>query len=113
MSQYTFHYFDAYGRAENVRILLAYCNVNYDDHRIKMHEWGALKASFPGGQIPCLEFPDGTKLGQTMSMLRYLGQVHGAYPTDPVAQYECDYISDNYAELFDKLAAPKFKSGDE
>ena len=46
-------------------------------------------------------------------MLRYLGQVHGAYPTDPVAQYECDYISDNFAELFDKLAAPKFRQGDE
>ena len=46
-------------------------------------------------------------------MIRYLGQVHGAYPTDPVAQYECDYITDNYAELFEKLVTPKFKSGDE
>jgi hypothetical protein len=46
-------------------------------------------------------------------MLRYLGQVYGAYPTDPVSQYECDYLTDNYAELFDKLTGMKFKSGDE
>ena len=85
MSQYTFHYFDAYGRAENVRILLAYCNVKYDDQRIERRDWLSVKWTFPGAQLPCLEFPDGTKLGNTMSMLRYLGQVHGAYPTDPFA----------------------------
>ncbi len=48
-----------------------------------------------------------------MSMLRYLGQVHGAYPTDPVTQYECDYFIDNYTDLFDKLVAPRFAKGDE
>ena len=36
MSQYKFHYFDAYGRGEQVRICLSYLGIKYTDNRIKM-----------------------------------------------------------------------------
>ena len=61
--QFTFYYFDAYARAECVRILLGYCNVKYVDYRVTFQEWGGLKGSMPNGQIPCIEFPDGTRMG--------------------------------------------------
>ena len=41
--QFTLHYFDAYARAECVRILLGYCNVKYVDHRVTFPEWPGLK----------------------------------------------------------------------
>ena len=40
-----FTYFDGFGRGELSRLILAYAGVAYEDVRIKMAEWPALKAS--------------------------------------------------------------------
>ena len=38
-------YFNARGRAESTRLLLAYAGVQYEDHRISREEWADLKPS--------------------------------------------------------------------
>ena len=96
-NNYKLHYFDVYGRGEYIRLLLNYAQVPFEDVRVT--NWPKVKNTFPNGQIPCLEFADGRKMGQSISMLRYLGKTHGCYPTDEFQQYECDQICDNYADL--------------
>ena len=43
----TLHYFNGYGRGEQIRILLWKANKNYNDHRIDFDEWAELKPDFP------------------------------------------------------------------
>ena len=40
---YTLYYFDAKGRAEPMRILLAHAGVDYTDKRLERKEWGNMK----------------------------------------------------------------------
>ena len=62
-NKYTLHYFMFNGRADCCRALLAHANVEYEDHRFGFEDWPPLKPSMPAGNVPCLELPDGTKIG--------------------------------------------------
>ena len=57
----------------------------------------------PNQQLPVLELQNGTKMGQSNSILRYLGMKYGYYPEDPIASYKCDMICDEYFDVFQKL----------
>ncbi len=45
MPTYKLHYFNLRARAELVRLIFAYANVDYEDIRIPFEEWPALKSS--------------------------------------------------------------------
>lgn len=75
-------YFPFYGRAEGVRMLFHHANVAFEDVRIPQDQWPQYKAQMPGGTMPCVELPDGRRLGATVPMLRYFGRMYGYYPTD-------------------------------
>ena len=57
--------------------------------------------------------PDGTKLGQSTSILRMLGKMHGYYPGDPVMAAQVDGLLDTYTDFFPKFTTPFTKQGDE
>lgn len=80
MTQYTLTYFDMRGRAEVIRLFLAYAGVAYDDRGVAPENWPAMKPASPLGQIPFLteKRPDGSRdIPQTMAILRHLARVHG------------------------------------
>ena len=112
-NKYTLHYFVLNGRGDCCRALLAHSNVEYEDKRFTFEQWPALKPTMPAGVVPCLEMPDGTKLGQTTAVLRMLGKMHGYYPGDPVLAAQADALIDTYSEFFGKFTAPFSLKGDE
>ena len=69
-----------------------------------------MKKDMPSKQIPVLELEDGTRLAQSMSILRYVGRKHGYYPADPLEAHMCDYLIDCYNDkaigIFVNLALP-------
>ena len=77
MSEYTIYYFDFYGRGEAIRMMLSHANVPFQDKRIYDNEWHSLKNEIPEGQLPCLELKDGSKMGQSKAIMRFLGAKHG------------------------------------
>ncbi|CDW71686.1 glutathione s-transferase [Stylonychia lemnae] len=93
------HYFEGYGKAEAIRMLLAHAkadweSVNYDDEQFKaLKESGKLEF----GQVPVLE-REGKLYSQSQAILRGLGIAHGYYPSDPYHAYLADsmldYLSD-------------------
>lgn len=100
---YTLYYFDAKGRAEPMRILLAHAGVDYTDKRLERKEWGNMKQNVPNKKLPILEVDDGMsqiKLGQSGAILRFLGKKQGYYPDDPIAAHKCDYLIDCYNDKF-------------
>jgi glutathione S-transferase len=87
------HYFDIYGRAEAIRLLLIHSRTPFVDHRLTSEEWPQMKASgvCEFGQLPMVEV-DGLKLVQSYAIMRYLGVKLGYVPTDPVQHYQMDSI---------------------
>lgn len=80
-------YFDVRGRGEAIRQLMVLGGHSFEDVRISMEEWPGLKdrknsckfhhhrfktLEMPLGQMPVLEV-NGTKIGQSVAILRYLG----------------------------------------
>ena len=84
-------YFDLYGRAEAIRMLLAYARVKFEDVRVDMEQWEELKSKYPGMQLPIMEI-DGVVYNQSKEILRTLGVSFGYYPTQPMAAYEADWV---------------------
>ena len=74
-------YFDAYGRAESLRLLLNYAGIEYEDERIAFKDWPAIKkdtSRFEYGQMPTLT-KGGKIYCQSDSILRYLGREYGLF----------------------------------
>merc|ERR1711962_1895763 len=59
-------YFNARGRAEPARLILAQAGIEYEDIRIEREEWAALKPKVPMGQLPCMEV-EGKTICQSMA----------------------------------------------
>ena len=74
LPKFKLYYFDIYGRAEAIRVLLGYKNVDYEDVRVPMGEWpGEWKAKVGGTGMPVIEFEDGRKFNQAQTIMRWCG----------------------------------------
>ena len=96
-------------------MMLHLTDVPFEDHRFGFEEWMKLKATAEFGTCPILEI-DGHRLVQTKSIIRYIAQMHGLYPTalkdvylmesfvDEVCDIREDLIEHSAHQLTDKLA---------
>merc|ERR1712086_389273 len=73
-----------------------------------MSDWPQLKASAPGGHMPFVEFADGTRKGESLPLMRFLGKQFGFYPTDPVAAYEVDNLMETYEDVYGYISKTTF-----
>ena len=93
------YYFDIYGRAEAMRMMLWKAGVAYEDVRVGAN-FVELKPTLEYGQVPQLELDDGTKLVQTEAILAYLAATYGFAPKDPMdcykAQHLLSYINEDF-----------------
>lgn len=81
-------------------MLMHYAGHDFEDIRIPRDQWPSVKPTMPGGSMPVLEFPDGRKMGQTCSLLRYLGKVNGLYPRDATVAVQCDILNEDYNDAY-------------
>ena len=64
-------YFDApVSRGEECRLALHLAGVDFDDVRIKVADWPALKERTPYGGLPVLELPGVPSLAHSNAMVR-------------------------------------------
>jgi glutathione S-transferase len=76
-------YFDApVSRGEECRLALHLANVDFEDVRVKMTDWPALKPTMPYGAMPVLELPGQPPLAHANAILVMIGRQHGLHPTD-------------------------------
>lgn len=61
--EYSLHYFPFYGRREAVAMMLSHAGVAFKEVNYSDDEWTKAKPEMPNGQVPALEFKDGTMLG--------------------------------------------------
>ncbi len=83
---YRLTYFNIQGRAEVIRMILRYSNVEFEDIRINYPTWKTMEKphKFKFGQLPILEIDDKV-IAQTQVIARYLSRKFGYLPIDPDA----------------------------
>lgn len=92
-TKYKLTYFALPGRTEAIRACLVVAQEDFEDKRITNSEWGELKPNTRWGSLPTLELEDGTVLGQSKNILRYVGRMTGYYPFhDPKRAASVDEI---------------------
>lgn len=76
-------YFDApVSRGEECRLALHIAGVDFEDVRVRMADWPALKPEMPFGAVPVLEMPGQPALAHSNAILVLIGRRHGLHPKD-------------------------------
>ena len=112
------YYFNLYGRAEAIRMLLWKAGVQYEDVRLTHEQFAELKPTLEYGQLPMLELDDGTRLVQTPAILTYLAILNNMMPANPMDMYNAQNLSSFLFEdffqayLLPLMRAPEDKKGE-
>jgi glutathione S-transferase len=114
MSTIKLYYFDIYGRAESIRMLLAHAKQEFEDVRINGEQLQQLKAEgkLEFGQVPLLEH-NGKNLVQSWSILRYLGKQFGYYPETSEEAWAVDSLVDACEDYLTKYFRANFEKDEE
>jgi glutathione S-transferase len=99
----TLIYFNARGRAELIRLVLAECGVDWDEHHVgrgtppakgRPTDIGELKAIgvLPFGAVPVWEETDGLRLAQSAAIANHLSRRHGLLGATPLEAARCDEL---------------------
>lgn len=104
-------YFDVRGRAEPIRVMLIDLGVEFDERRITMDEWPALKPTFLFGQVPMYE--DGEVcIHQSHAIYRHLARKYDLYGDDEAERIRCDVIEEAFVDAQNNIGGfgwnPKF-----
>jgi glutathione S-transferase len=105
-------YFDApVSRGEECRLALHLAGVDFEDVRIKMEDWPALKERMPYGALPVLELPGGPALAHSNAILVLIGRRHGLHPADDVDAARHEGMMQHVEDLRAKVS-PTLRMGD-
>ncbi|GAB5354985.1 hypothetical protein AAMO2058_000167000 [Amorphochlora amoebiformis] len=86
-------YFPIGGRALEIRLAFNIGKIDFKDNRLTFPEFGKAKAAgeFKYGVVPVLSV-DGVQMGESLAILRYVGQLAKLYPEDPMEAFRVDEI---------------------
>ena len=62
-----------------------------------------MKPTTPFGGVPVLKLQDGTQLAQAKAILRFLGQMHGYYPQNPLDSCKVDGLIDHFEDAWSAI----------
>ena len=103
MPEYKLDYFDFHGgRGEVTRLIMAIGGIEFEDNRIAVPDWPAVRDQAPFRALPVLHI-DGEAIAQSNAMNRYLGKLAGLYPDDPLEALRCDEVCDAVEDILTKV----------
>lgn len=98
-------YFDFHGgRGEPARLAMFMGGIEFEDRRVPLAEWPAVKEETPFNAVPVLEV-DGKTLTQSNAINRYVGKLAGLYPSDPWQAALCDEVMDAIEDIVNEVVA--------
>eukprot|EP00735_Rhodelphis_limneticus_P015043 TRINITY_DN9186_c0_g1::TRINITY_DN9186_c0_g1_i1::g.12526::m.12526 TRINITY_DN9186_c0_g1::TRINITY_DN9186_c0_g1_i1::g.12526 ORF type:complete len:256 (+),score=32.77,sp/P46427/GSTP_ONCVO/29.13/1e-19,GST_C/PF00043.20/1.5e-08,GST_C/PF00043.20/3.1e+03,GST_N/PF02798.15/3.2e-05,GST_C_3/PF14497.1/0.00011,GST_N_3/PF13417.1/0.0024,GST_C_2/PF13410.1/0.025,GST_C_2/PF13410.1/4.4e+03,GST_N_2/PF13409.1/0.12,Ketoacyl-synt_C/PF02801.17/0.095 TRINITY_DN9186_c0_g1_i1:94-768(+) len=95
------HYAAFKGRAETARLALAEAGVPFENVNYVSLEEAKTKLAdnLTWGSIPAVEFPNGSIMVQSPSILRNIGRTFDLYPSNVYDQYKVDTVIDALEDL--------------
>jgi len=113
MTQIKLTYFNhSNGRGEVARLAMAVAELPFEDQRIAMADWPALKTEMPFGAVPVLE-AEGGVISQSNTINRLVGRLTQLYPSDPWQAALCDEVMDAVEDILSKIVTTFFIADDE
>jgi len=109
------YYFPVRSRAETARLLLTYGGTKFEDIRISIEQWPAMKEKMPMGQMPVLEV-DGKQLCQSTAICRYLARQIGLAGKTNWDMARADMLADGVLDMWGHLKSvylPKLQGNQE
>ncbi|CAF2947693.1 unnamed protein product [Rotaria sp. Silwood2] len=104
------YYFNLRARAEFIRLILAAAGRAWDDTRLDFThitlflncpQWAEYKPKMLLGQVPVLEFADGTQLPQSFAIARYIGRETGLAGENDLESAKIDAVVDTQWDMND------------
>jgi len=112
MSQLKLTYFDIHGgRAEPARLAMHIGNIAFEDFRFTFTDFAEVRKSTPLNQVPTLHV-DGVQVTQSDAITRYVGQLAGLYPSDPLQALLCDEVLGVVEDAYIKMGPTYSMTGD-
>merc|ERR1712087_324326 len=108
MSKIKLTHYNARGRAETIRLVLAYAGKEFEDKRIAPEDMPSLKPSLPFGQLPVLEV-DGDMIGQSMAIARYLASECGIAGSSGLVKAQVDEVVDVINDVQNAMYGASFE----
>jgi len=106
MSKPKLTYFDiAASRGEECRLALQIAGVDFEDVRIKMADWPAVKGTTPFGSVPVLELPGIPPLAHSNAILGLIGRKHGLHPKDDIEAARHEAVMCHVEDMRTKVGA--------
>jgi glutathione S-transferase len=90
-------YFAVRGRAEPVRVMLEDLGVEYDERRVTMDEWPAVKPTLMFGQLPTYRQGE-VFIDQSHAIYRYLARKHALYGDNERERIRCDVVEEAFVD---------------
>ncbi len=106
------YYFDLAGKGEPIRLACTYGNLPFTDIRLNGEQFQEMKqlGELPYGQMPVIEVSPGKFVGQSASILRFVGKLTGLYPTeDHVTAAIIDSLLDQEVDMFTGLSVSRYQ----
>lgn len=99
------YYFDLYGTAEVIRMILNYKGVSFVDQRLDLSDWDNLIARgfSEFDDLPVLEI-DGLKMVEYNAIYRYLAKKYGLYPDSTIEAYLIDSLLEFKNEIYSEYS---------
>lgn len=96
-------YFDFDGsRGESARLAMHIAGVPFEDRRIAMKDWPAIRDQYPFQALPVLDV-DGQVLAQSNTINRYVGKLTGLYPKDDLLAARADEVMDAVEDISSRI----------
>ncbi|MDH3531695.1 MAG: glutathione S-transferase [Gammaproteobacteria bacterium] len=106
------HYFDFHGgRGEVARLAMSMGNIPFEDVRIPLTDWPAVRDDMPFRALPVLDV-DGERVTQSNAINRFVGRLADLYPNDPLQALRCDETMDAVEDILTRIV-PTFFIEDE
>lgn len=94
-------YFKLRGRAELLRLILAYGNLDYTEKNYGFDEWSSIKPTTLFGSLPILTY-DGEEIGQSLTIARFLAKKVGIAGKNDLEMAQADMIADYCEDILAK-----------
>lgn len=97
---YKLTYFDLSGLGEQIRFILSYGRLEFEDVRLPRSDWDLLKPKIapPLGQLPILEV-DGLVLYQSGAIMKYLADLVGLSGSTPLENWHINAVYETFGDL--------------
>ncbi len=99
MPRFKLTYLPVRARAENIRMMLKYAGIEYENEIIGGAAWAAAKKSQPFDKLPVATLEDGTVIAQSAAISRWVAHFAGLLPADPTEAARQDMLFEAAQEL--------------